>query len=1017
MKQRITALDLQILVKEFQPLLGYRLQNIYNVLHSPKQFVLKFSVPDSKKLVIVEFGNRIHLTDYERNTEPTPLNFVTKLRKHLKTRRLSGIKQIGNDRILVLEFSDGLYYLVLEFFSAGNILLLDESKKILILQRVVDSKDDKFAVNETYTMFDDSLFKLETKPYEKHVFTEEQVSGWLQQEKQKYQDYQSKLQELTDTKAQTSKAKKSKIFSIHKLLFVNALYLSSELILRKLTESGIKSNLSCFEFDDPKALSEVVEVLNLCEDEYIHITQDEVIHGVIAMKKNPNVNEETPTNLLYLNDEFHPFKPVKDESQYKFETFEGYNNTLDKFFSTLESLKNEIRIENQKQLAIKRLEKAKNERAQQIESLENQKNLSIKKGDLIIIHADLVSSCVELIKSMLDRQMDWNDIEKFIDLQKTSDDVVANTIALPLNLLENKIKLSLPDTEVAQDHNESSDSVDSIISNSDSSSDSDSSDSESSDSDSDSDSDVEVKPKKKQAKKSTIPTVSVWIDISLSPYANATSYFETKKNAEVKQMKVEANTELALQNAERKIQQDLNKALKNESEALSKVREKYWFEKFFWFVTSDGYLCLSGRDDLQNDMIYYRYFNDDDFFVYSDIEGALKVFVKNHYKGETIPPSTIWQAGMFSLSASASWSNKSSSSAWYLSGPDVSKKDVDGSLLGAGKFNFKGKKEHMPPVQLAMGFGIYFVGDEETTKKARTKRETRQQEIGLQLSLDNKKQDIDQSVIREKILEQEKNQQEGEEPKTEEQSETKEEPENTVTESESDLGLQNLKIVNKRGKKAKMKRAQQKYADQDEEDKLLRMEALGTLKQVKQQEELRLLQEEQEQQSKSAKYENQEKVQQRKQKQDEKELRKYLLQEMSQSSNEIEYLSIFDSLITKPSSSDKIVDFVPVFGPWYSLQKFKYKVKILPGNNKKGKSMTEILTYFNGRKVDKNKEDDELDWPDEHELLKTSKANDLITLLTVSKLKVALPNGPTKDTKGSKKPAKPAKATKKKGKR
>ncbi|KAM9908378.1 hypothetical protein OXX69_006052, partial [Metschnikowia pulcherrima] len=162
MKQRITSLDLRIITGELQESISnYRLQNIYNVIGSSRQYVLKFSVPDSKRSLVIDCGNKVHLSEFERPIAPAPSNFVTKLRKHLKTRRLSSLQQVGTDRVLVFQFSDGLFYLVLEFFSAGNILLLDHDLKILALHRLVNDlgpENDKYAVNEVYKMFDLSLF-------------------------------------------------------------------------------------------------------------------------------------------------------------------------------------------------------------------------------------------------------------------------------------------------------------------------------------------------------------------------------------------------------------------------------------------------------------------------------------------------------------------------------------------------------------------------------------------------------------------------------------------------------------------------------------------------------------------------------------------------------------------------------------------------------------------------------------------------------------------------------------------
>ncbi|KAL6015613.1 hypothetical protein ACNR9Z_001390 [Candidozyma auris] len=129
---------MKILTSELKEnLLNYRLQNIYNVANSSRQYILRFGLPDSKKTVVLDCGNKLHLSDFERPIAPAPSNFVTKLRKHLKTRRLSNLRQLKTDRVLVFEFSDGLYYLVLEFFSAGNMLLLDHEMKIMSLQRVV----------------------------------------------------------------------------------------------------------------------------------------------------------------------------------------------------------------------------------------------------------------------------------------------------------------------------------------------------------------------------------------------------------------------------------------------------------------------------------------------------------------------------------------------------------------------------------------------------------------------------------------------------------------------------------------------------------------------------------------------------------------------------------------------------------------------------------------------------------------------------------------------------------------
>lgn len=49
----------------------------------------------------------------------TPSNFTLKLRKHLRTRRLDGVAQLGSDRVVDFTFGSGAacYHLILELYA------------------------------------------------------------------------------------------------------------------------------------------------------------------------------------------------------------------------------------------------------------------------------------------------------------------------------------------------------------------------------------------------------------------------------------------------------------------------------------------------------------------------------------------------------------------------------------------------------------------------------------------------------------------------------------------------------------------------------------------------------------------------------------------------------------------------------------------------------------------------------------------------------------------------------------
>lgn len=966
--------------------------------------MLKFAIPDSKKLVVVDCGNKIHLTDFERPMAPAPSSFVSKLRKHLKSRRLSGIKQVDNDRILVFQFSDGEYYLVFEFFSAGNVLLLDKDLKILALQRLVkDLGPDHatYATAETYLSFDSLLFGSSVPvPVQKPSgFTELQVLKWVEAQRVKLNE---------------SSEKSKKVFSVHKLLFVNASFLSNDLILKTLLDCNIDHSKSCLELDsNSELLTQVVAALNQTEYAYyeiLELTKKNAILGYIVEKKNPLFKPSDEDSLEYIYDEFHPFKPFKKSGDFRFLAVEGYNQTIDQFFSTIESTKHSLRIEQQKQHAQKRLDNAKNERDRQIENLVSQQEMNERRGEAILYHADLVEACAEYVNDMIIKQMDWTDIENIIKFDVEKNHREALLIKLPLHLEKNIIKLSLIDHSKVDEatlfqNNSGSDA------NSESESESESED-DSDDSESDYDSDDSfVKPpvhasKKKKTKE--IPTINVDINLSQSAFANASLYFGQKKEASSKQAKVEKNSDMAMKNAEKRVERDLAKKLKSEVDALKTFRHKYWFEKFFWFVSSEGYLCLAGRDEIQVDMIYYRHFGDDCYFVTSDVEGALKVFILNPYPQEDVSPTTLFQAGVFALLTSVAWNAKTSTSAWWLKGKDVTKKEFDGSLLGPGRLNFKAAKNYMPPAQLVMGLGFYWLGDEHTAKRYTDIRFLRQEEHGLKVKVSHKKADLEGIDILKLSLKEKDNKSANHSFKendiTEDsiklilpdlsssgQSDYKDVfPECSIDSKETDAGKSTTNPVKAvRGKKGKLKKQKAKYADQDDEERRLRIEALGTLKQIEIQEKQKTEEKMREADALQNKYNQRRHAEQRDRKAEERELQKYF--EADEDAFDETYLAMLDSFIAKPSKADTIATAVTVFAPWASLAKFKYKVKVQPGLGKKGKSLSEAYNYFSKRKVDTSRMDADEDWPEEHDIISNLASADAIGTLTVSKLKMVLP--------------------------
>ena len=98
-----------------------------------------------------------------------------------------------------------------------------------------------------------------------------------------------------------------------------------------------------------------------------------------------------------------------------------------------------------------------------------------------------------------------------------------------------------------------------------------------------------------------------------------------------------------MKSAERKIFAEMQQT--RSTATISKMRKPFWFEKFLWFISSENYLVIAGRDAQQNELLVKRYLKPGDAYVHADLNGAATVVVKNRVKDQPIPPSTLQQAG------------------------------------------------------------------------------------------------------------------------------------------------------------------------------------------------------------------------------------------------------------------------------------------------------------------------------------------------------------------------------------
>jgi predicted ribosome quality control (RQC) complex YloA/Tae2 family protein len=612
----------------------------------------------------------------------------------LKTRRVTSVSQVGTDRIIELQFSDGLYRLYLEFYAGGNIVLTDGDLNVLALLRNVEegAEHEKLRVGLQYNL------SLRQNYGGIPDLTQERIREGLKKavDRQKEQPVATGKKAKKQSKDALRKALAVSITECPPLLIDHALHVAEFDSTQKPEEVLENSGL----------MDRLVEVLRNARSISEDIVKPDQIKGYILTKPNPAAPKEdleATEKSRHLYDDFHPFRPQQFEnSETNFLEFEGFNKTVDEFFSSIEGQKLESKLHEREAHAKKKLDHARQEHEGRIGGLQKAQEMNFRKAEAILANVHRVEEAIAAVNGLVGQGMDWGEIARLIEREQEQGNAVAQLIKLPLKLYENTVTLLLDGSSWDHEDQEEDEGYET-----------------SSVSEEEIEDEEGPSAGRKKAPTSQLavePKLAIDINLGLSAWANSSEYFDEKKTAKNKEERTLEASGKALKNTERKVAADLKKGLKQEKEVLRPLRNHQWFEKFISFISSDGYLVLGGKDAQQNEIVYRKYLRKGDIYVHADLKGAAPMVIKNNPNtpDAPIPPSTLSQAGHMSICTSEAWDSKAVMSAWWVNADQVSKTGHTGEFLAPGLFNVTGKKEFLPPAQLIVGLAAMFELSEDS---------------------------------------------------------------------------------------------------------------------------------------------------------------------------------------------------------------------------------------------------------------------------------------------------------------
>jgi len=580
MKRQLSSFDIYVITCELRELQGSYIDKIYQI--SKDEILIRFRNIKNKKRenIYIRNGKFISVTNKDLETPERPSVFAMTLRKYLKNGRLSDVKQHEFDRILKIEISkkEGNYSLVIEFFSEGNIILVDPNGKII------------------YPLIKQAWAHRKLKGREPYVSPPSQINPF-------------KL-DFEKTKELIKKSDKD----IVRTLAVN-LNLSGFIAEEICKRANIDKKTKIEDITDEE-IREVYDTLK----EFIKKFENKEIDPYLVKEENKIID-------------IIPFKSesYKEDNLEKIDNFvRGLENFIDKKEKRKKDATKETKID-------KKLGKLDRQKIQQETAIEKtKKNIGEKKheGDIIYLHYQKIEKLLEKIKKILQLKDKKEYIEKVNELD----------FVKKFNPKKNTLILNLKDTK---------------------------------------DNFSEVK-----------------IDFRKTVSENAEKAYHDNKKLKSKLH----GAEIALKKTQEKIkktkkQKEKEGKIKKELDQKKKEKKEktFWFEKYRWFISSNGNIVVAGKDAKTNDLVVKKYLEERDRYAHADISGAPSVIIKNKDpfgKKLEINEKTLEEACKFAASFSKAWKQFAEAEAYWVLPEQVSKSPQSGEFVPKGAFIIRGKRNY-----------------------------------------------------------------------------------------------------------------------------------------------------------------------------------------------------------------------------------------------------------------------------------------------------------------------------------
>lgn len=392
MKEEMSSVDVYAVVRELQFLLDAKLEKAYQ--HTADEIRLKLQEFKTGKYdLILEAGKRLHLTEHPRESPKLPPSFPMMLRKYMMGGRITRIAQHNFDRIVEIEVTRAgvKNTLVAELFNQGNVILLDENRRIMMPLRSLKMKDRDVLRGEQYEFPPAQLSPIDVTV-----------------------DSLKKLFESSDRDLVRTLATETSI---------GGMYAEEALAL-----AGVDKNKPA------KAL--------------VHSEIQLVVNGLNALFKPLKEGSLKPNIVLQDGKEIDvlPIELSRYSNNQKV-YFESFNKALDEYYSKhiVAEAKAEVVEKKAEKLGV--LERRLKQQEDAIAKFDKEEKENVRKGEAIYAEYNAVNDIINVIKGARAKGYSWDDIRKVLKDAKKAGNSAASMIQ-SVDPAANTVNVKLPEASM-----------------------------------------------------------------------------------------------------------------------------------------------------------------------------------------------------------------------------------------------------------------------------------------------------------------------------------------------------------------------------------------------------------------------------------------------------------------------------------------------------------------------------------------------------------------------------------------